>query len=326
MSARKLNIALLCNNKMALPAMQYMAEEGVLCAIATADNNDEVITLIRGKAAEYELPYKKITRKNYREQLVNWLEEVTPDVVFVMTFPWRIPAAVFTMPEFGFLNFHYGLLPEMRGADPIFESIRQRRQVAGITVHIIDEGLDTGPIVMREEMMLAPEITYGMLCSQMAFAGRNICGTLISNLQKEGRVTAIPQDERKAAYWPRIGAEEVAIKWSEMDTATIRAIVRACNPIAKGAPVIINGWKIGVCEVADVNLQGDASAIKPGTIVALDMQNGLVVCCKDGKALRLEVIYTEEGFFPGYKLAFFGITAGMVFDNISVSSVFLEKV
>jgi methionyl-tRNA formyltransferase len=83
--------------------------------------------------------------------------------------------------------------------------------------------------------------------------------------------------------------------------------------VARGVPVIINNWRIGVCEVGEVNLEGDARNIKPGTIVAHDMQNGLIVYCCDGKGLKLEVVYTEEGYLPGYKLGFFGITVGMAF-------------
>src|SRR6185312_6792685 len=120
----KLRIGLLCNNKMAMPALVRMATEGVLCSIATADKDIEVVTLFKEKAHACKVPYYKITRENYVGQLQQWITDTLPDVVFVMTFSWRIPAGIFSMPRMGFLNFHYGLLPQMRGADPIFESIR----------------------------------------------------------------------------------------------------------------------------------------------------------------------------------------------------------
>src|SRR5579872_7070318 len=159
----KLKIALLCNNKMAGAAMMRMAQAGVLCGIATADKDAEVVQVFRAEGGKLRVPYCCISYKNYKEQLAQWVRETGADCVFVMTFPWRIPAEVLAAPRLGFLNFHYGLLPEMRGADPIFESIRQRMPVAGVTVHVMDEGLDTGPIVLREEMPLSADYSYGML-------------------------------------------------------------------------------------------------------------------------------------------------------------------
>jgi len=311
-------IAILCNNKMAMPALQRMAGTGVLCSIATADKDPEVVHVFGEKAAELRVPYYTISGKNHTDQLHEWLDAVQPDMVFVITFPWRIAASLLAIPKMGFWNFHFGLLPEMRGADPIFESIRQRKQVAGATVHAMDEGLDTGPILIREEIPLPPEYTYGMLSSQMAMLGDKMCAQMIGELQQGKDLNPVPQDETNAQYWPKINGAAMQIQWQDATAAEIIAQVRACNPIARGGvPTIINNWMIGVCDVNEVNLQGDASAIAPGTVLAIDYQNGLVVCCKEGKAIKLEVVYAAEGMFPGYKLAFFGIAPGMAFGQIA---------
>lgn len=300
---------------MALPAMESMHNAGVLCAVATADKDPEVQTMFRAKAAEYGVPFKKITYKNYEEQLQDWLVIAAAQCVFVMTFPWRISAAVLAVPSLGFYNFHYGLLPQMRGADPIFESIRQGLPHTGVTVHVMDETFDTGPIALQEQIPLVPEYTYGMVSSQVAFAGAKLCSQMVLFLRNGNVPKTTPQDETLAKYWPRIVEADLQIRWADMDSKKITALVRSCNPIARGIPATINNWKIGVCDVSDVNLQGDASAIAPGTIIAIDPQNGLIVYCSDGKGLKFDVIYTAEGYFPGYKLAFFGIAQGMVFGN-----------
>jgi methionyl-tRNA formyltransferase len=214
----------------------------------------------------------------------------------------------------GFLNFHYGLLPQMRGADPIFESRRQKKTVAGATVHKMDQGLDTGPVVLMEQIPLQPEYTYGMLSSQMAWLGDKMCQQLLPMLQA-GQLPATLQNEADACYWPKINERQMSVSWKQQSREDIIALVRACNPIAKGVPVTVNNWKFGICDISEVNLQGDASAIVAGTILACDQQNGLVVCCKEGKAVKIEVIYSAEGVFPGYKLGFFGIQPGMVFTD-----------
>ena len=142
-----MKIALICNNAMALPAMQRLAGTGRLAAIGVPDKHAEIVALLRGRVAELGLPFTVFTKKMLRQQLSEWLSATGADVVFVMTFPWKIPGDILGMPANGFINFHYGLLPEMRGADPIFESIRRRKPAAGLTVHLMDEGYDTGAII-----------------------------------------------------------------------------------------------------------------------------------------------------------------------------------
>ena len=309
-----LKIALLCNNTMALPAMQSLADAGVLCAVATTSRKPDVVHLVRTKANDYGIPYTQVNFQNFDGQLSDWLLVSRPDIVFVMTFPWRIPPHVLAIPKLGFLNFHYGLLPEMRGADPVFESIRQRRKSAGLSIHVMDADFDKGPVILREEIPLPPEYTYGMLCSQMARLGDIKCRQLIDSLLAGNLPSAISQNESLACYWPKIRKEELSVNWQMMDAEAIIALVRACNPIAMGVPVTINGWQFGVCDISEVNLQGDASAIAPGTILAIDAQNGLVVCCRDGKAVRIDVVNAAEGILAGYKLALMGINVGMLFE------------
>ena len=347
MTKQKIKVGLLCNNKMAVPALMRLVSEGVLCGVATADTDAEAMHMVRASCGD--VPYTVITPKGHKGQLRDWVWAVQPDMVMVITFPYRIPGDVLAMPRLGFLNFHFGLLPEMRGADPIFESIRQRLPVAGATVHVMDEGLDTGPVVLREEFPMSPDFTYGMLSGQMAMLGEKMCGEMMGMLESfietslrpfpvkdrdglpeervlfpDGRpnnnisLVVLPfpvtvQDESKAKYWPKVGEGEITIRWDKMTADEIVALVRACNPIGKGAPTSINGWKIGVVDICHVNLDGDASAIAPGTIIAIDHQNGLIVCCLGGKAVKLEVVYTSEGYFPGYKIAFFGVGQWGVF-------------
>lgn len=309
----KIKVALLCNNKMALPALQTMARMRTLCAIATTDRDPEVVETAKSAAGLYNVPYCCIVQKGYKQQLQQWMDVVKPDVVFVMTFPWRITEELLCIPQLGFINFHYGLLPEMQGADPVFESIRQRRSTAGLTVHVMDKSLDTGPIILREEIPLPHYYTYGMLCSQLAQLGEKMCRQLLQELGESKKTNAVQQDEARARYWPKVDKEVIKIKWQEMDAAAVTALVRSCNPIARGVPVTLNGWQFGICDVSEINLQITGSLVVPGTILALDAQNGLIVSCRDGKAVKLEVVITGEGIFPGYKMALWNVQAGMVF-------------
>lgn len=308
-----MKIALLCNNRLALPALEKLADSKMLCAIGITDMHKDVMTLFSDKAAELNSPLTVFSKKGRHLAISDWLQHCRADVVFVMTFPWRITAGLLTIPRFGFINFHYGLLPQMRGSDPIFETIRHQMPLAGVTVHKMDEGIDTGAVLLRHEITVPEHCTYGMLSTQLAYIGADLSMALLKKMEEGDTLKGTAQDEAKARYWPAAGREDIFIRWGEMDSGTIISLVNACNPsLRSGAATYINGWGIGICHASPVMLHGDASVYRAGTILTADNQNGMIVCCRDGRGLKLDVVYTEEGFFPGYMLSLFGIVAGMV--------------
>ena len=147
----KLKVLLITNNKLAAPAIQSLITANVLCGVATSDKDYEIKHYYKAMATQSGIPFTVLRKDNYKTILTQLINELNPDAVMVMTFPWLIPAEILSIPKLGFINFHYGLLPEMRGADPIFESIRQSKPFAGVTAHIMDEKLDTGDILDMEK-------------------------------------------------------------------------------------------------------------------------------------------------------------------------------
>jgi len=312
-----MKIAVLCSSRMAMPAMQKLVENGKLAAIGVPEHKTEAAEVCNYLSQRYNVPLRMFSKKEFGMQLGEWLNEIKPDVVFVMTFSFRIPEALLSIPKHGFINFHYGLLPEMRGPDPIFESIRQKRATAGTTVHVMDAGFDTGPIIMREEIQLPPHFSYGMLSHHLVIKSVDMCMALVKTLEDTGTVTSIQQDESKAHYYPALQHSAIQMEWEKMDAPELIALVNSCNPVSKnGVPASINSWTIGVCFATMVSLSGDISAYEPGQIIVIDPQNGLLVFTKDKIALKLEIVYTEEGYFPGHLLAAFGIAAGMKFSGV----------
>lgn len=309
-----MKLAVLCSTRLAIPALQQLLQQQLVTTIGVPENKDEIFHMLSQLAVQYNIPVTVFARKKFGEQLNNWLQEQLPDAVLVMTFPFRIPAAVLSVPRHGFINFHYGLLPQMRGADPVFETIRRRKPMAGVSVHVMDEGFDTGAIILRREEPCQPGYTYGLLSARLAYTAVDMCAQLVTMLAGGGPLPATVQNEADAAYYPAVSRTELTADWANMDAATLLALIQACNPILKtGVQAWIGQWSLGICDATIVNVSGDASAYPPGAILAVDPQNGLLVMTKDGLALKLEVVYTEEGYFPGYKLAIIGIKPGMRF-------------
>lgn len=307
-------IAVLCSHKMAIPALLGMIETNTVKAIGITEQHADFVQQIKAIANKYQIRLTVFTKNNFEFQLTEWLTAERYELVFVISFPWRIPVSVLNMPNQGFLNCHYGLLPQMKGADPVFECIMRRITTTGVTIHKMDAELDGGPILAKESININAEITYGILSHSLSLLCNKMCRQIIDAVKINTLLVFTPQTAAESNYWHKRKPGEIKITWGHMDATEIIALVKACNPIIKGVPAILNKWVLGVCDCKEIAITGDATQFKPGTILAIDEKNGLLVLTKDSKAVNLEVVYTEEGTFPGYKLAMFGVCAGMMFE------------
>lgn len=298
---------------MAFPALQCLQAAGRLCALGVPDNNVEVIEFCSMLAKQYAIPLFIMTKKNSSNQIKQIINISDADAVFTMTFPWKISAEIIDLYPGKFYNFHYGLLPEMRGADPVFETIRSRAGQSGITVHAIDQYIDKGNIILKKKIPVTADMTHGALCTHLSWLGADLLNELLNLLQSHFKGTK--QHESQAQYYPKPGASDVCISWEKQDAEAIEALTRACNPWNKGAYTQWNGWNIRVVEATAVHNVNDHMAF-PGTILTLDKENGLIVKCTHNSYLRLDIVYTEEGFMSGYKLSAFGLKKGGQFLNL----------
>lgn len=302
-------IAVLCNNRMAVPALQTLHGMGLLCAVGIPENNADIMDFGNAFSVQTGIPLQLFRKEDLTAQLNGWLHVSGAETVFMMTFPWKIPADVFSGPV-KFYNFHYGLLPEMRGADPVFESLRQQKKETGITVHALEKGIDRGPVLFRQQQPLSSEATHGLLCTQLAYLGARIIPEVLNALNNN--TTA--QDENAARYFKRPGIAEVCIRWEAQDAAAAAALARACNPWNKGAYTQWNGWNVRIVEATPI--QADANGAQPGTVLSIDREGGLCVQCKDNTQLKIDIIYTDEGFMSGHRLLGFGMKKGDRFTTI----------
>lgn len=306
-------IVVLCNNRMAVPALQALASQGRLCALGVPEANTDVIDFCSMLSKQSGIPLLIIKKENLSAQLEELITKTNAQFIFTMTFPWKIPAEVLNKHQGKFYNFHYGLLPEMRGADPVFESIRSDAKETGITVHAIENKIDKGAIILKKILPLSINMTHGVLCTNLSWLGANLLSELLILLKNDSK--GIKQDEVNAKYFAKPEAADVCISWQKHDAKTIEALSRACNPWNKGAYTQWNGWNIRVVEATVINETSHQSEI-PGTILSLDENNGLIVKCNNETQLRLDIIYTDEGFMSGHKLFAFGMKKGSRFVNL----------
>ena len=302
---------ILCNNPIAIPGIKEFLFYGKVAAIATTQRNKEMQHILQQLMKDTGVPLLLLTKKEYKTQLTNAIKEHAATVGLLMTFPFIIPNDILQLPPQGFINFHYGLLPACRGPQPILWHLLNNDKEAGVTVHKVDEGIDTGPVIMQEKIPIEDNDTYGTLQSRLAYLAAKQAANLLKILSFGTIIPTTPQNEESAAYYEMPNAGQLTINWNEMTAAQIVRLANACNPWNKGAGTFINDWFIGITEAV---IAGDAeNTEEAGTIIEANDEKGLVVKTADNKLLRINIIYTSEGFFSGSRLSHFGVKPGMKF-------------
>lgn len=309
-----IKIILLCSTRFALPALREFAFFNILAAIAIPRTCDEMIENLDVVLTGTNIPVIELDKETFAERIREAIEENGVNLGLVMTFPYKIPSSVYDLPSKGFYNIHPGPLPQYRGPDPVFQQLKNKEKQAGVTVHKLDEGFDTGPLVMIEMLKIDPLDTYGLLTTKLAYLAAKLTGTLIKLLSLELAISSRPQDETKARYFKRQQAADIVINWQTMDADSIIALIKACNPWNKGAVAKINNQVIRLLDAE--KLPGNSSLNKePGYILAMD-ENGITVSTIHDGAILVRIIYAEEGFLPAHYLVRLGVVAGNRFELI----------
>ena len=220
------------------------------------------------------------------EQMQRRLAALDADVMVVAAYGLILPKAVLQLPRHGCLNIHASLLPRWRGAAPIQRAILAGDTETGITIMQMDEGLDTGDMLLRKPCTIEANDTAQTLHDKLAELGA-ICILEALRLQQEDHLMPIKQNNDAACYATKLVKSEARIDWRQ-DARQIERAVRAYNPFpvcqAGINGVTIKIWQAGLC----ADQQGE-----PGRVLAVD-KDGITVACGKG-ALRLEVLQRPGG-------------------------------
>lgn len=230
----------------------------------------------------YKLHEIKATSANsdsFRKQLL----ALNPDIMIVASWSEKLEKATFDMPKTATLNLHPSLLPKYRGPNPYIQVIKNREKKTGITIHLMDEGLDTGAILDQREVEIKDTDTGKELKSKVSLTAR---GALCELLQKmsEDVVFPVMQKEDKATYFSNdIDTDIDFTKPVEEITASIRAV----HPWGrmyfyhKGVALYPNPYRLTV-------IDADTEGKQLGEIIATDYKDkSITVVCPDNKVLRM---------------------------------------
>ncbi len=225
---------------------------------------------------------EKVKDPAFIEQLASY----APELIVVVAFGQILPIEILQMPQYGCVNVHGSLLPEYRGAAPMQWSVIDGKSVTGITTMYMAKGLDSGDMLLKKEVPILAEDTYGSLYEKMSHVGAELLIETVQGLQN-GSITPIPQDHTAATYAPMITKETGHISW-EKSAQEIVNLIRGLSP-APGAYTTYEGetWKIwsarktdftaedAACgEIVDCGKKGIAVRAADGCVLIEQMQAG----------------------------------------------------
>ena len=162
------------------------------------------------------------------EDAISEIRALAPDVIVVMAYGQILPRAVLEIPRIACLNLHASLLPRHRGAAPIQAAIVAGDRETGISVMYMDEGLDTGDVLLQTRIEIMPDETGGSLHDRLAEIAPEALGEALVAL-RDGTAPRIPQDSALATYAAKLEREDGRLKWSE-PAALLERKIRAFNP------------------------------------------------------------------------------------------------
>ena len=300
-----------------IPTIQELIKARLLTGIGVPDQNSQHIEQLESMGKAANIPVVILKKKSLKKELDHILHKQKPDVVFVLTFPYKIPAQVLKTPKFGFLNFHCAQLPNYRGPQPNFWELKNQEKHSAVTVHIMDANFDTGPIVYEEKVPIESHFTFGMLKVKLAYMAIKATQMVLMQLQM-GLLNKKPQPKENASYFPKPELKDLAINWESQTATQILALIKASNPDYQGAVTSCRGIWVRVLAASPIESENDHQE-RPGTILTLDESAGLCVSCKDGQMLKLEILSLEEGMLLGHQLTQIGFAQGDTFQTISAS-------
>jgi methionyl-tRNA formyltransferase len=186
-----------------------------------------------------------------------------PDVIVVAAFGRILPPTILSLPPGGCINVHGSLLPKYRGAGPLQWALINGEAETGITTMLMDEGMDTGAMLLQEAITIGSEDTAGTLSPRLADLGGRLLVETLTRL-KAGMLTPRPQDHDKATLAPLLKKEDGIINWT-MPATSIANRIRGLTPWP-GAYTFskMNRWTISRASVLD-----EATTLDPGQITAL---------------------------------------------------------
>lgn len=243
------------------------------------------MTPVKQCAVKHDIPVFQPVKIKEKEA-VDYLKTFEADIFVVAAFGQILSSEILHMPKFGCVNIHASLLPMYRGAAPIQAVIINKDKETGVTIMQMDEGLDTGDMLMKEIIPIEADETGESLHDKLSELGANMIVKALTAIE-DGSITATPQGDGETCYASMLKKEMGCIDWKK-PADDIEHLVRGLYPWP-GTYTFLNGKMMKICKVA---LSGIALSGQPGEICEVTKES-LIVSTGDG-TLEIKELQPES--------------------------------
>ncbi len=241
--------------------------ENVVTVYCPPDAPGGKLDPVKQKALKLAIPvrqHKTLKAPEVKDEFIG----LNADLAILAFVTQIVPPPVFSAPRLGSICFHPSLLPKYRGASAINWALIKGEPVTGLTLFWVDQGIDTGPILLQKEVRVEPDDTTGSLYFNKIFPlGVEAIGDAV-DLIKAGNPPRIAQDDSKASYDPPCRDEHAKIDWLR-PAQEVYNLIRGCDP-QPGAHTL---WQGKMVRLFDCRLRRENAASAPGTVRAIDGEN-----------------------------------------------------
>ena len=233
--------------------------------------------------------YQPIKVRNNAE-FIEEIKNLNPDVICVVAYGKILPKEILDIPKFGCINVHGSLLPKYRGAAPIQWAVLNGDKTTGITTMYMDVGMDTGDMILKEEVEIGDNETTGELWDRLSKIGGKL---LVKTLEKIEEGTA-PREKQGDDFTiaPMLDKSMAKIDWKNKTAQEIKNLVRGLNPIMGAYTFLddkkIKFWKVDVANEEEIMAEG-LEILRNGTVIVSDPRDGLFIKTKEGILKVLEI-------------------------------------
>ena len=245
-----------------------------------------IATPVKQYAQEKEIKIYQPQKVKGNTEFIEEIKSQKPDVICVVAYGKILPNEILEIPKYGCINVHASLLPKYRGAAPIQWAVLNGDKTTGVTTMYMDTGMDTGDMILKEEVQIGEYETTGELWERLSKIGAKL---LVKTL-KEIESGTVKREKQGTDYTmaPMLEKSMAQIDWENQTAEQIKNLVRGLNPIM-GAYTYVNDKKIKFWKVELKPITEEIAKKENGTVILADCKKGLEFKAKDGIIKVIEI-------------------------------------
>ncbi len=217
------------------------------------------------------------------------LSQFCPDLILVVAYGKILPKNIINLPEIGCINLHGSLLPKYRGAAPIQRAIMNGELLTGVTTMFMDEGMDTGDMLMKKEVRISENDGATSIFSKLSVVGADLVLETLDKIDKN-TIAKIQQKNDEATYAPPINKEEALIDWKNCDAVKINNLIRGLDA-GPAAYTTLNKKRLKFFKSKVIGKAKVNKTYEPGRIISEDP---FIVCCSRNTFLEIVELQPEN--------------------------------